>query len=111
MAQISFIKMDAEGFDYLVLRSIKSLLDLRQELADDLPLLFVEWFKQFQSAGCGAGGTKDLFDAIAYVGYEAYPRNAARLISQGKEVAPLTCASKWQLDLLLRPKGGRDHLG
>jgi hypothetical protein len=97
--------MDAEGFDSLVLQSIKPLLELRKQLTgDDMPLIFVEWFRDFKGTQC-SGGTGDLFKAIDAVGYEAFPRNAAARFKKGERVSALTCSSPWEADLLLRHKG------
>jgi len=84
LSDISFVKIDTEGYDRFVLRSIKPLLSLCS------PIVQVEWFAKFISKE-----EEDLFHAIDEVGYLPYDKNGIRPVS----VRDLRVS-----DLILRPK-------
>jgi FkbM family methyltransferase len=82
---LSFIKIDCEGYDREILRSAKEILTVVR------PTLFVEWFAMF-----GREDSEDLFKAISEIGYT--PLDPATL-------EPATVEMRLS-DLVLVPQGG-----
>lgn len=59
--RLSFIKIDCEGYDKEVIKTLKSIIDVAK------PTLFVEWFINFDQ-----DQTDDLFQSIHNLGYSCY---------------------------------------
>ncbi|XZN90149.1 MAG: FkbM family methyltransferase [Microcoleus sp.] len=59
--RLSFIKIDCEGYDKEVIKTIKPIIDVAK------PALFVEWFINFNQEQ-----TDDLFQSIHNLGYSCY---------------------------------------
>mmetsp|Transcript_85157 Transcript_85157/g.147177 ORF Transcript_85157/g.147177 Transcript_85157/m.147177 type:complete len:379 (+) Transcript_85157:62-1198(+) len=64
--KISFIKTDAEGFDYQILKSMFPLIKQICE-ASECPVIQVEWFDRFQTQDPEtiSSGSQKLFDVIS----------------------------------------------
>lgn len=78
--RVAFIKTDCEGFDALIVRSLKPLL------ARDNPVLFVEWFEWFSDAE-----TEVLFSAIREVGYIPHEPQTLTVAVEHRRVSDLVC--------------------
>ncbi|GFR51141.1 hypothetical protein Agub_g13496 [Astrephomene gubernaculifera] len=100
LQRISVIKIDAEGFDSTIIRTLRPLTRHSRFV------LLVEWFDYFVTSPPHGNegpegvhpGAKELFDAIAALGYEPFdPISGARVPGpQNKHKVP---------DLLCRPVG------
>jgi hypothetical protein len=82
MRRITFIKVDAEGFDSQILGTFQPLLQYTK------PLILTEWFDYYitspphgtEGADGVHPGAQRLFDAIKRIGYEPYnPYNGERI--------------------------------
>jgi len=78
--KIGFIKIDCEGYDKEIIKSIKPLID------ESKPVLYVEWFDWF-----GANETEDLFSAIENLGYFCYDPNTLEKADRGNKIPDLLC--------------------
>lgn len=79
--QISFIKISTEGFDKTIIRAYRPLLKIKQ------PVFYLEWHDPWWKGKEPHEihpGSKDLFDAIAEIGYLAVNPNTG-LILDGPE--------------------------
>jgi len=67
LGNISFIKIDTEGHDLVILR------DLKQLIQRSYPKIIVEWYTHFQDDQASACSdlSMQLFNAIASIGYQA----------------------------------------
>ena len=61
LKRLSFIKIDCEGYDKEVIKTLKPIIDVAK------PALFVEWFINFDQ-----DQTDDLFQSIHNLGYSCY---------------------------------------
>lgn len=61
LKRLSFIKIDCEGYDKEVIKTLKPIIDVAK------PALFVEWFINFNQEQ-----TDDLFQSIHNLGYSCY---------------------------------------
>ncbi|MEG4862378.1 MULTISPECIES: FkbM family methyltransferase [unclassified Microcoleus] len=61
LKRLSFIKIDCEGYDKEVIKTLKPIIDVAK------PALFVEWFVNFNQEQ-----TDDLFQSIHSLGYSCY---------------------------------------
>lgn len=99
LKNISFIKIDTEGHDKVILRDIKEFLH------EQAPVVWVEWFAVYHEPGAPekcSKGSQDLFDAIREVGYQPCSAESFKL---GKP-AVVGCTNKeFTRDLLLLPPG------
>jgi len=70
LQKIKLIKIDTEGNDKTVLRTLKGFLDSLPAK----PLIECEWFDYFNKGGPEDTdpNSKELFDAIEYIGYEPF---------------------------------------
>jgi FkbM family methyltransferase len=75
---LSFIKIDCEGYDKEILRSSASFLKGIR------PTIFVEWFDMFS-----AEDSNDLFNAIEEIGYNAFEGHTFERASVNKKVNDL----------------------
>lgn len=94
LRQVSFVKIDTEGYDKTLLRVYKQLLGIHR------PKFWVEWFGPYRNSHVGgehiSPGSRDLFAAIDEIGYVAvHPQSGAKLTPADKDGIP---------DLLLLPK-------
>ena len=80
---LSFVKIDCEGYDKEILRSSRDFLKGIR------PIIFIEWFNLFSEED-----SKDLFSAIEEIGYTAFEPLSGQPASVDRKVN----------DLLLRPK-------
>ena len=94
IGKVKFIKMDAEGFDMHILRSLKLSTLYFKEFS---PIIWVEWYRDFKNGDNDACSPKSkmLFASIRELGYQIY-----------QPVLPLTlvedCTNKnYVRDLLL----------
>lgn len=78
--KIGFIKIDCEGYDKEIIKSIKPLI------AESKPVLYVEWFDWF-----GANETEDLFSAIENIGYCCYDPKSLEKADRGNKIPDLLC--------------------
>jgi hypothetical protein len=85
LSQLDFIKMDIEGYEPVVLRNIKPILDKYK------PLIYSEWW--FHESK-----NNDLFDSIEFIGYEPFdPENLNMVKRENFYTLKIE-------NLLLRPK-------
>ena len=70
LQKIKLIKIDTEGNDKTVLRTLKGFLDSLPAK----PLIECEWFDYFNKGGPEDTdpNSKELFDAIVYIAYEPF---------------------------------------
>jgi hypothetical protein len=92
--KLKFIKIDAEGHDTNIVRSIKELLD------DYKPTVKVEWFRGFAKGADNecSKESRELFAAADYVKYDVFD-------TTGK--VRLDCTNKHarvHLDLIFKPR-------
>jgi len=78
--KIGFIKIDCEGYDKEIIKSIKPLIE------ESKPVLFVEWFDWF-----GSNETEDLFSAIENLGYCCYDPKSLEKADRGNKIPDLLC--------------------
>lgn len=78
--KIGFIKIDCEGYDKEIIKSIKPLIE------ESKPVLFVEWFDWF-----GVNETEDLFSAIENLGYCCYDPKTLDKADRGNKIPDLLC--------------------
>ena len=95
--KVSFIKIDTEGYDRHILRTLPPLLDS----IGRRPPMLIEWFRVFWNQEKGAEGSctegsADLFAAIEEINY------AAHVPATGDRVHGCTNGG-WIPDLLLLP--------
>ena len=92
--RIGYIKIDAEGFDGEILRSLSPLI------ARVKPIIVVEWFAYFRDETAPlkcTNGSLALFQAISDLGYKAWKESAPWIPVPGCESA------HWVPDLWLSP--------
>jgi len=94
--QITFIKIDAEGFDAFILRTLKPILKRNPKI-----ILMVEWFDHYFTKDDPEGihpRSQELFDTIGEMGYDIYEPYSMTIIKtpQNKFKTP---------DVTLLPKG------
>ena len=107
LANISFIKIDTEGHDMVILRDLKPLIQR------SFPKILVEWFKPFRASPECSESSMRLFDAIDFLGYKALAvtgLDVAAALRKVKVVKPTREKGQWLClghgdtqDLLLWP--------
>jgi len=108
LRNISFIKIDTEGYDSTLLKVFGPWL--RSLPLASKPLIQVEWFDQFRQCQgqTVSEGSGKLFDAISEIGYVAYA--LPRGFQWSGKVATRACEGSVP-DLLLYPQGASRRSG
>ena len=97
--KLKFIKIDAEGHDAKIVRSIKNLLD------DYKPTVKVEWFRGFVQGAddeC-SNDSRELFAAADYVEYDVFDTSGKVRIDCTNKHAKL------HLDLIFKPRPKKEN--
>ncbi|CAF1498082.1 unnamed protein product [Adineta steineri] len=104
IANISFIKIDTEGYDMYILDTLEPIFKKTKER----PIIFIEWFVSFKK-----DKNLELLSHIEKINYVAYDpergRKKANLNVNDREYHDLILFPKERLNELIRTKDGDNH--